>query len=306
MLLLPLPSPILRPGDSLVDALRLRERVRPGDILVVSSKAVATVEGARIDLSSLTVSPEARTLSDQCKRSPAFCQAVLDQLQRCDGRIVHAVPGAILTEIRPSGMTRGTILVANAGLDESNTEPGTAIGWPEDPVRSMRQLKAALLFSSPPQPPSPSLPTPTGEGGAVIRAQENNHKTIHPPLPLESWSGGRGARGEETMGEEGSYAIVVSDSTCAPRRRGVTAIALCCCGIDPCTNAIGTEDLYGRKMTITVEATADQLATAANTLMGNAAQAIPAVIIRASGLPFSDFCGWVPGIEAEEDLFGEM
>ena len=56
-------------------------------------------------------------------------------------------------------------------------------------------------------------------------------------------------------------------------------------------------------MTITVEATADQLATAANTLMGNAAQAVPAVIIRDHGLSFSDFCGWVPGIEKEEDLF---
>jgi F420-0:gamma-glutamyl ligase len=57
---------------------------------------------------------------------------------------------------------------------------------------------------------------------------------------------------------------------------------------------------------MTQEAIADQLATAANMLMGNAAESIPTVIIRDHGIALSDFEGWVPGIEAEEDLFGTL
>ena len=65
----------------------------------------------------------------------------------------------------------------------------------------------------------------------------------------------------------------------------------------------GKQDLFGKELKITTEAIADQLATVANTLMGNASQATPVVIIRDHGLPFSDLAGWVPGIEPSEDLF---
>jgi len=37
--------------------------------------------------------------------------------------------------------------------------------------------------------------------------------------------------------------------------------------------------------------------------MGNAAQSIPAAVIREHEIPFSDFVDWVPGILKEEDLF---
>lgn len=84
---------------------------------------------------------------------------------------------------------------------------------------------------------------------------------------------------------------------------GVTAFALVVVGFDPIENYIGKKDLFGRQLLVTREARADQLATAANFLMGNADQAIPAVIVRGHGLPFSDFAGWVPGIKKEEDMF---
>ena len=65
----------------------------------------------------------------------------------------------------------------------------------------------------------------------------------------------------------------------------------------------GKQDLFGKELKITTEAIADQLATAANTLMGNASQSTPIVIIRDHGIPLSDFAGWVPGIEPSADLF---
>lgn len=98
-------------------------------------------------------------------------------------------------------------------------------------------------------------------------------------------------------------AVIVSDSCCRPSRQGVTAFALTVCGIDPMKNEVGNADLHGNPLHMTQEAVADQLATAANALMGNAAQATPAAVIRDHGLPLSDFCGWVDGIPAEHDMF---
>ena len=56
-------------------------------------------------------------------------------------------------------------------------------------------------------------------------------------------------------------------------------------------------------MRLTYEATADQLATAANAVMGNGAQSVPAAIIRGFAYEPTDFCGFVQGIDPAEDLF---
>jgi len=101
-------------------------------------------------------------------------------------------------------------------------------------------------------------------------------------------------------------AVIITDSCCRPRRKGVTAIALTVAGIDPLQSQIGKDDLFGQDLRMTEEATADQLATAANFVMGNADQSIPAVIIRDHKMDLTDFEGWVPGIEPEEDLFKGM
>lgn len=97
--------------------------------------------------------------------------------------------------------------------------------------------------------------------------------------------------------------VIISDSGCVPARLGVTAFALACSGMDPFRSEIGKKDLFGKSMRMTQEAVADQLATAANAVMGNSAQSVPAAIIRDSGISRSDFSGWVDGVEAEEDLF---
>ena len=98
-------------------------------------------------------------------------------------------------------------------------------------------------------------------------------------------------------------AIILTDSCCSPRRKGVTAFALTVSGMDPLMSEEGNDELFGRQLHITTEAVADQLATAANALMGNAAQATPMVIVRNHPFTLSNFCGWVPGIEPKDDLF---
>lgn len=270
MLLIPIVVPPLKQGDDLAEILHSAIEsngsvslasdgppLRAGDIFVISAKAAAAVEGAAIDLRALTPSPSAADFNRRTGRSTRFCEAMILELNRLHGKVLGAVPGAALTEVKPDGLARGSILVANAGLDESNAPAGFAIGWPRDPVASARKLRKAL----------------------EKRMQNDEYE-------------GR------------NIAVILSDSCCVPRRSGVTAMALTVSGMDPLQSQKGRKDLFGKPLHITVEAVADQLATAANFLMGNAGQAIPAVIIRDHGLTLSEWEGWAPGIEAEEDLFG--
>ncbi|MEK7218532.1 MAG: coenzyme F420-0:L-glutamate ligase [Patescibacteria group bacterium] len=274
MQLIAIHTPILRPGDDIAAALAQSERIRPGDIIVVSSKAVATVEGAAADLRALSPSPDARRYAEATGRSALFMQAVLDETARLHGTVRGTCPGALLTQVRPQGFPHGTILTANAGMDQSNVPDGFAIGWPRDPVASARELRNKLISTA-----------------------------CHPELRrgstrdvVQSWFDG-------AHHDTPSLAVLLTDSACRPRRWGVTAFALASAGLDPLLPQKGERDLFGSELRITTEAVADQLATAANAVMGNAAQRIPAVIIRDHGFPFRDFVGWVPGIEPEEDLF---
>lgn len=244
MQLIAIPTPLLKPGDDLVKILRDHALIQTNDILVISSKAIATVEGRAIDLRTIRATDQARELAKTHGGTPEFRQAILEETERMHGTILTGCPQAMLTELKPDGLTTGSILVANAGLDESNVDAGYAIGWPLDPVRSASML----------------------------------HHILGNP-------------------------IIISDSTCRPRRLGVTAIALAVAGFDPVRSLVGSSDLFGKKLRMTNEAIADQLATAANILMGNADQSVPAVIVRDHGIPQTEYVGWVPGIAAQEDLF---
>ncbi len=238
MLILPLRTGTLRAGDDLPARLLENGALQNGDIVVVSSKAVATTEGA------------AMLLTDD---ADAFREAVLKETDRLHGTVLPGCAQAMLCELRPEGLRTGTILAANAGLDRSNVEAGHVIGWPKDPVASVRNVRVSL----------------------------------------EQASGTR-------------IGVIISDSCCKPRRQGVTAYALTVSGFSPIISRVDEKDLFGRKLRMTQEATADQLATAANFVMGNGAEGTPAAIIRDHGLTLSDFEGWVPGIEPSEDLFNGL
>ncbi len=240
MLILPIHTAIIRAGDDLASLLMRTAQIERGDIVVISSKAIATAEGAAVDLSTMTASHDARRWAEKTGRSAEFCQAVLNETLRMNGRILSAVPGALLTDVQG-------VLVPNAGLDESNIEDGFAVGWPVDPVSSAKKMSDAL----------------------------------HAP-------------------------VIISDSFIIPKRSGVSAFALAVCGMDPVKNEIGTLDLFGHPLTVTTEAVADQMAVGANAVMGNAGQSNPAAIIRDSHIPLSSFCGAVPAIDPEKDLFQDM
>ncbi|MHA1224289.1 MAG: coenzyme F420-0:L-glutamate ligase [Candidatus Heimdallarchaeaceae archaeon] len=75
-------------------------------------------------------------------------------------------------------------------------------------------------------------------------------------------------------------AIIIADSRTMPLRLGTVGCALGTYGFVPVLDERGNEDLFGRPMHITTRAIADQLATAAELLMGETSEQVPFVIIR--------------------------
>lgn len=97
--------------------------------------------------------------------------------------------------------------------------------------------------------------------------------------------------------------IVMTDSFGRPWRNGVVNVALASTGFAALDDRRGTLDRDGRPMQMTQIATADLIASAAGLAMGEAAEGIPAALVRGLKLPFDgpDAAALVRPIE--EDLF---
>ncbi|VVB72153.1 Coenzyme F420:L-glutamate ligase [uncultured archaeon] len=74
--------------------------------------------------------------------------------------------------------------------------------------------------------------------------------------------------------------VIIGDSRTHPLRLGCVGVALGCIGIEPVEDARGQMDLYGRPLMITRKAVADNLVSAAQIVMGEGDEGIPAAIIR--------------------------
>jgi len=82
--------------------------------------------------------------------------------------------------------------------------------------------------------------------------------------------------------------VLVIDSHCQPLRTGVTGIALGWAGIKGVEDERGEKDLYGKTLHVTQKNTADQLASAANLIMGEGNESIPFVLIQNTPVKFSN------------------
>jgi len=73
--------------------------------------------------------------------------------------------------------------------------------------------------------------------------------------------------------------VIVSDTFGRPWRRGVTDVAIGCAGLRAVLDLRGTQDAYGRELQVTEVAVVDELAAAAELVMGKST-GIPAAIVR--------------------------
>jgi coenzyme F420-0:L-glutamate ligase/coenzyme F420-1:gamma-L-glutamate ligase len=99
-------------------------------------------------------------------------------------------------------------------------------------------------------------------------------------------------------------AVIVSDTHGRPLRRGEINIALGVAGFEPIRDRRGEKDLFGYKIKVKRTAIADELASAAELVIGQTNEAIPVAIIRGYSYPKSEKAKATKLIRPrEEDLF---
>ncbi len=220
--------PEIAPGDDLGRLISERAgELRRGDVVVIAQKVVSKAEGRLV-----AVDPQ-----------DALAKTRLAEAESV--RVLRRREDLLITE------TAHGFVCANAGVDLSNVDPGTAALLPLDPDRSARRLRAGL---------------------------------------------------RRLLGVD--VGVIISDTFGRAWRIGLTDVAIGCAGIAAVVDLRGTPDGTGRELVATEVCVADELAGAAELVMGKAT-GIPAAVVR--GVP----TGWLREgsvaaevvRRAEDDLF---
>ena len=141
--------PAVRPGDDLAELLIAaldRHAIAPcvGDILVVTQKIVSKAEGRYLDLTLLEPSQRAKDLAAITRKDPRLVEAVLSELVE----VIRAKANVLIVA------TRHGLILANAGIDQSNLEPEDhgrrVLLLPENPDRSAATCRRGWLPASAP------------------------------------------------------------------------------------------------------------------------------------------------------------
>ena len=98
-------------------------------------------------------------------------------------------------------------------------------------------------------------------------------------LPVDSDRSARGIRDRLQARHGIDVAVIVSDTFGRPWRRGVTDVAIGCAGISAVVDLRGTTDALGRELMVTEVAIVDEIAAAADLVMGKA-KGVAVAIVR--------------------------
>ena len=133
--------PEIRQGDKLASllsaaAVAQNSPMACADIVVVAQKIVSKAEGRRVDLADIVPSARAREVAAICEKDPRLVELVLgeaDDVVRCSRHVLIV-------------RHRLGMIVANAGIDQSNIEAGDnhALLLPVDPDKSAAALHHSL------------------------------------------------------------------------------------------------------------------------------------------------------------------
>ncbi|MGW4896561.1 coenzyme F420-0:L-glutamate ligase [Kitasatospora sp. NPDC004240] len=174
--------------------------LQDGDILLVTSKIVSKAEGRLLLAADREAAIDAETVRVVARRGAT--------------RIVE---------------NRNGLVMAAAGVDASNTAPGTVLLLPEDPDASARALRARL---------------------------------------------------QQLTGRR--LAVLVTDTFGRPWRHGLTDVTIGAAGLTVLEDHRGRRDSHGNELAMTVTATADELAAAADLVKGKAT-GTPVAVVRGLG-----------------------
>lgn len=107
------------------------------DIFVIAQKIVSKSEGRIVRLDSIEASPRALEWAEAYDKDPRMVEVALRESKR----VVRMERGILISE------THHGFVCANAGVDGSNIEEGTALLLPEDPDASARRIQEILNAS---------------------------------------------------------------------------------------------------------------------------------------------------------------
>lgn len=188
-----------------------------GDLIIVTSKVVSKAEGQVV----------------------AF-----DGSEEHKVRLVEQESKRVLRRRGPLRITesRHGFVSANAGIDLSNADEGTAVLLPKDPDRSARRFRAEIR-----------------------------------------------------QRRDVDVAVIITDTFGRVWRNGVTDVALGSAGIVPILDLRGTTDANGRQLEATEIAIADEIAGAANLVLG-----------KAEGTPFAIVRGLDPSYFGDGSISGDI
>ena len=122
------------------------------------------------------------------------------------------------------------------------------------------------------------------------------------PLPEDPDQSADRLRREVLRRTKKKIGVIVADSRTHAMRLGCCGVAIACAGIPSVVDERGRTDLFGKELKVTRRAVADCIASAAELVMGEADESVPAALVRGVGLPMEDVCG-VATIDAAECLF---
>jgi len=130
--------PELHEDDVLGELIAESAAPEPGEVVVVSQKAVSKVEGRIRALSEVEPGERARELGAELDKDPALVELVLAESRR----VVRAERGVLITE------TIEGWVCANAGIDASNLTDGRVSLLPVDSDASARRIRAEIAAAS--------------------------------------------------------------------------------------------------------------------------------------------------------------
>ncbi|MGD1005114.1 MAG: coenzyme F420-0:L-glutamate ligase [Methanoregulaceae archaeon] len=122
------------------------------------------------------------------------------------------------------------------------------------------------------------------------------------PLPLNPDASAVRIRNEIEQLCGVKVGVIIADSRTHAMRSGCSGVAIGCAGIESVIDDRGRADLFGRRMEVTKRAIADNISSAAEIVMGETDEGVPAAIVRGLDIPIKEVSG-VESIDANDCLF---
>jgi coenzyme F420-0:L-glutamate ligase/coenzyme F420-1:gamma-L-glutamate ligase len=169
-----------------------------GDVLIVAHKVVSKAEGRTVALDSVSPGERALAIAGAQDRDPRLVQVILDE----SAELVREERGVLICR------THHGFVCANAGVDQSNSDPGRVVLLPADPDASARELRNGIGRL---RGVRPAVVISDSFGRAWRIGQVDVAVGAAGVVPADDWRGRTDSRGRELTATQ----IAVADSLAA-------------------------------------------------------------------------------------------